>query len=195
MTVSIAEHLTTPLFLSRTVRSQLLATSENIIIYPLTEYLSNDINQCGETSCRTCNIFVNDQSFTSNLTSKEYKTISYDRLSCGSTNVIYEIHCVHCGLVYVGETGRSLKSRMNNHRSAIKKGGQSLLHRHFHQPDYSVDDKRVQILEKVYHSSEKPILLTSFRRTREPYWIKELRTAKPHGFNDQRGRYPEQHLM
>ena len=48
----------------------------------------------------------------------------YDRLSCGSTNVIYGIHCVHCGLVYVGETGRSLRSRMNGHKSAIKKGGQ-----------------------------------------------------------------------
>ena len=90
---------------------------------------------------------INDQSFKSNMTGREYKTISYDRLSCGSTNVIYGIHCVHCGLVYVGETGRSLRSRMKGHRSAIKKGGQSLLHRHFHQPHHSVDDMRVQILE------------------------------------------------
>ena len=74
---------------------------------------------------------------------------------------------------------------MNGHRSAIKKGGQSLLHRHFHQPDHSVDDMRVQILEKVYHSSENPTLLTSLRRTRELFWIRELGTAKPYGFNDQ----------
>ena len=159
--------------------------TKDIIIHPLTEYLSNDINQCGTTSCHTCNIFIDDQSFKSNLTGKEYKTISYDRLSCGSTNVMYGIHCVHCGLVYVGETGRSLRSRMNGHRSAIKKGGQSLLHRHFHQPDHSVDDMRVQILEMVYHSSENPTLLTSIRRTRELFWIKELGTAKPYGFNDQ----------
>ena len=119
------------------------------------------------------------------MTGKEYKTISYDRLSCGSTNKIYGIHCVHCGLVYVSETGRSLRSRMNGHRSAIKKGGQSLLHRHFHQPDHSVDDMRVEILEKVYHSSENPTLLTSFCRTRELFWIKELGTTKPYGFNDQ----------
>ena len=133
-------------------------------------------------------IFINDQSFKSNLTGREYKTISYDRLSCGSTNVIYGIHCVHCGLVYVAETGRSLRSRMNGHRSAIKKGGQSLLHRHFHQPNHSVDDMRVQILEKVYHSSENPTLLTSLHRTRELFWIKELGTAKPYGFNDQSKR-------
>ena len=99
--------------------------------------------------------------------------------------VDYGIHCVHCGLVYVGETGRSLRSRMNGHRSAFKKGGQSLLHRHFRQPNHSVDDMRVQILEKVYHSSENPTLLTSLRRTRELFWIKELGTAKPYGCNDQ----------
>ena len=72
----------------------------------------------------------------------------------------------YCGLVYVGETGRSLRSRMNGHRSAIKKGGQSLLHRHFHQPNHSVDDMRVQILEKIYHSSGSPSLSTPLRRER-----------------------------
>ena len=74
---------------------------------------------------------------------------------------------------------------MNGHRSAIKKGGQSLLHRHFHQPNHSVDDMRVQILEKNYHSSGIPSLSTPLRRERELFWIKELGTAKPYGFNDQ----------
>ena len=106
----------------------------------------HDINQCWTTSCHTCNIFIDDQSFKSNLTGKEYRAITYDRLSCGSTNVICGIHCVHCGLVYVGETEKSLRSRRNGHRSAIKKRGQSLLRRNFHQPDHSVDDMRVQIL-------------------------------------------------
>ena len=87
--------------------------TKDIIIHLLTEYLSNNINQCGVTSCHICNIFINDQSFKSNLTGKEYKTISYDRLSCSYTNVIYGTPSVHCGLVYVGETGRSLRSRMN----------------------------------------------------------------------------------
>ena len=87
----------------------MLCTNKRHNYHLLTEYLSNDINQCGVTSCHTCNIFINDQSFKSNLTGKEYKTVSYDRLSCGYTNVIYGIHCVHCGLVYVGETGRSLR--------------------------------------------------------------------------------------
>ena len=85
----------------------------------------------------------------------------------------------------VGETGRSLRLRMNGHRSAIKKGGESLLHRHFQQPNHSVDDMRVQILEKIYHSSGRPPLSTPLRRGRELSWIKELGTAKPYSFNDQ----------
>ena len=48
-----------------------------------------------------------------------------------------------------------------------------------------MDETRVQICEKVYHSSENATLLTSFRRTRELFWIKELGTAKPYGFNNQ----------
>ena len=56
--------------------------------------------------------------------------------------------------------------------------------RHFHQPDHPVNDMTVKILEKVYHSSENPTLLTSVCRT-ELFWIKELGTAKPYGFNDQ----------
>ena len=43
----------------------------------------------------------------------------------------------------------------------------------------------MQIVEKVYHSSENPTLLTSLPRRRELFWIKELGTAKPYGFNDQ----------
>ena len=162
----------------------MLYTEKNIIIHPLTEHLSNNINQCGAISCHTCNIFIHDKSFKINLTGKEYKTISYDRLSCGSTNVIYGIHSVHCGLVYVGETGNSLRSGMNGLRSAIKKGGQSLLHRPFHQPNHLLDYMRVQILEKVYHSSENPTLLTSFAGQENFYGSRSSVQPKPCGFND-----------
>ena len=151
---------------------------KDIIIYPIDKYFTNGINQCDERSCRTCNLFVSDQTFRSNLAGKEYKTITYDRLSCSSTAVIYGIHSVHCGLVYVTETGRSLRSRINGHKSATKKGGQSLLYRHLHQPDYSVEDMRVQILENIYHSTENLTLITSVRRIRELFLIKELGTRR-----------------
>ena len=63
-------------------------------------------------------------------------------------------------------------------------GGQSLLRRHFHQPDHSVDDKRMKVLQRIYYSSENPTLLISFCKIRELFWIKELETTKTYGFND-----------
>ena len=44
---------------------------------------------------------------------------------------------------------------------------------------------RVQILEKIYHSSESPVNTRLHRRLRELHWIKELGTAAPYGCNDQ----------
>ena len=57
----------------------------------------------------------------------------------------------------VGETGRSLRSRINGHRADIINDGQSLLYKHFHLPGHSVADMKVPVLEKIYHSSENPI--------------------------------------
>ena len=37
---------------------------------------------------------------------------------------------------------------MNDHRSAVKKRGQILHHRHFHQSNHSVNDMRVKVSEK-----------------------------------------------
>ena len=86
-----------------------------------------------------------------------YKTQTYEQLTCGSSNVVSAIYCIRCGLIYVGETGRSLLSRINGHQPGIIKNGQSLLYKHFHLPGHSVADLKVQILEKIYHSSENPV--------------------------------------
>ena len=59
--------------------------------------------------------------------------------------------------MYVGETRRSLRSRINRHRAGIIKDGQSLLYKHFRLPGHSVADMKVRILEKIYHSSENPV--------------------------------------
>ena len=114
-----------------------------------------------------------------------YKTQTYEQLTCGSSNVVYAIYCVRCGLMYVGEIGRSLRSRINGHRAGIIKDGQSLLYKHFRLAGHSVADMKVQILEKIYHSSENPVNIRLHRRLRELHWIKELGTAAPYGCNDQ----------
>ena len=84
--------------------------------------------------------------------------------------------------MYVGETGRS---RINGHLAGIIKDGQSLLYKHFRLPGHSVADMKVQILEKIYHSSGNPVNIRLHRRIRELHWIKELGTAALYDCNDQ----------
>ena len=87
--------------------------------------------------------------------------------------------------MYVGETGRSLRSRIKGHRAGIINDGQSQLYKHFRLPGHSVADIRVHILEKIYHSLECPVNARLHRRLRELYWMKDLDTAAPYGCNDQ----------
>jgi hypothetical protein len=61
-------------------------------------------------------MLITSPEFTSNLTRKTYYTKSFEPLDCSTKNVIYGIECTLCGLLYVGETRQTLRSRMNQHR-------------------------------------------------------------------------------
>ena len=43
---------------------------------------------------------------------------------------------------------------------------------------------KVQILEKIYHSSENPVNIQLHQRLQELHWIEELGTAAPYCCND-----------
>jgi hypothetical protein len=79
--------------------------------------------------------------FISNLTNKNYFARSYDDLNCKSANVVYELECNLCGLVYVGET----------------KGKQSIL------------SMRVRIIEQIYHRTNNSNIATILRRQKEDH--------------------------
>ena len=93
----------------------------DIVIDPIPEYFNDNISSCESNTCLTGNSFISDQLFKSDLTGRIYKTQIFEQLTCGSMNVVYAIHCIRCGLMYVGETGRSLRSRINWHRAGMIK--------------------------------------------------------------------------
>jgi hypothetical protein len=53
-------------------------------------------------------MLITSPEFTSNLTGETYYTKSFDPLDCSTKNVIYDIECTLCGLLYVGETRQTL---------------------------------------------------------------------------------------
>jgi tripartite motif-containing protein 2/3 len=139
-------------------------------------------------NCKTFDILITHNSFTSNLTGRNFCSKTFEKLTCKSSNVVYGIGCDLCGLIYVGETKAflgSLQKRISGHRFQINNGGiQLLLYKHFNSPDHCILSMRVRILEKIYHHTNSPTLSTPFPRQREDFWIKTLGTAFPYGCND-----------
>ena len=106
---------------------------------------------------------------------------SFDPLDCSTKNVIYGIECTLCGLLYVGETRQTLRSRMSQHRYDAKDPKYRILYNHFNQPGHGrCLTLKVRIIEKIYHHTNSPMLSTPYRTDRELFWIKELGTAMPY---------------
>ncbi len=73
---------------------------------------------CVSTNCHYCpHLDKNGAcwSFTANQ-----KYIVPSRISCKLNNLVYLFTCIRCGLQYVGETSRSLATRMSEHLCDIR---------------------------------------------------------------------------
>ena len=56
---------------------------------------------------------------------------------------------------------------------------------HFNQSNHSILSMRVLSSKKIYHKTNYPNLATPLRRhAKEDYWIRELGTVPPYGYND-----------
>ena len=123
--------------------TQCFVETKDILIDPISEHFKDNISLGDSKACLTCSSFVSDQSFKNNFTGRIYKSQTYQQFTCGSSNVVYSIHCIRYSLTYVGETERSLRSRINGHRADIIEDGQSLLYKLFRLPGHSVAGMRV----------------------------------------------------
>ncbi len=70
---------------------------------------------CGVAQCKTCKFI---DSSTVILEPKSTYNIQYN-FTCTSTHLIYCISCSRCGMLYIGETGRQLRTRSSEHRRAV----------------------------------------------------------------------------
>ena len=102
--------------------------------------------------------------------------LHYDKtIGCKSSNLVYGIWCSKCNkVVYVGQTGDKIYTRMQNHLSSIrcKRDGRIPVSRHFTERGHTEADFRVIGLERTWgHSEER-------RKFREMRWVDLLGTGK-----------------
>jgi hypothetical protein len=132
---------------------------------------------CRQINCKTCKTHThNDTLFHSTKTRKTYNIKGVS--SCNTKNIVYLITCKKCQLQYVGETSRTLRERLNEHRSAIKtKNINSPIGIHFNLANHSITDLGIIIIEKITHDN------SSLRKNCEKHWQRKLKTIYPHGLN------------
>lgn len=94
-----------------------------------------------------------------------------------SSNCIYIIFCVRCGIQYIGETGQSISARMTQHRYNIrhKKHTDTLIVKHFISHGWM--NLRVSGIQSNSSWS------THERKKMERRWIYLLSTKEPMGLN------------
>ncbi len=137
-------------------------------------------SQCGK-NCTCCSYILSDGVAQCTSTRRGYFPELSSEANCETASVVYLLTCKRCGIQYVGQTCRPLKSRILEHRrSIIKNSLDTYLVKHFNGNDHGVDDMTVLVLE----TADKDLLLH-----KESFWISLFNTAYPYGLNDSIAKY------
>ena len=138
---------------------------------------------------RTCVMCSHSPQFCTSFTSASTNEVFpiKSKMDCTTENVIYLVSCnkqdnsCSSGIQYVGETGRRLCDRFQEHRGTITNpthlGTTKPVGAHFQQPGHTVRDLKIIPIEKI--RSSDPYV----RKIRESYYIKKLDTLEPVGLN------------
>lgn len=141
-------------------------------------------------NCCNCSAIIKGENIHHPSQGHKIKVKNY--YTCTSKNVIYLIKCP-CGLAYVGQTSRMVKTRISEHKSTIRsfqkdptkfeEKKETSLARHFHTHKHVVSDLKWQIIDQVKpkpNTDTKQLLLQT-----EVKWIHKLKTLHPGGLNEE----------
>jgi hypothetical protein len=140
--------------------------------------LTAGCRRCASIKCKACNFIIESNSFKSTNNNRIFKLT--DRFNCKTNNIVYLITCKKCNKQYVGETGRSLGERINDHMSCIRLKKQTPIGLHFNQTGHSLKDFAISGIEKFIDNQNS----SNLRRLKESTWQNLLQTAHPLGLNN-----------
>lgn len=136
----------------------------------------DNVGPCGHPTCKCC-IHIKPTSTYMNSDNTERFPIK-GVFNCNSKHVVYVISCTKCGKLYVGQTARMLKDRLNNHRSDIKLMKSTAIACHFNEPLHSIKDLNITPIADI---SDIDI---SDRNKIEYNYMMSLNTIYPIGLNN-----------
>ena len=80
-------------------------------------------------------------------------------LESEATGVVYQVPCASCPATYVGQTGRRLDQRLQEHRRAVESAVSSALAEHAWSCHHPVDWDNTRILDHHHHLHQRLILV------------------------------------
>lgn len=144
---------------------------------------NSGMHKCCNNKCKACN-YINAGK---NIQSSHNKRIFNIRhnLTCKSSNIIYLITCKRCNKQYVGQTGRALAERLNDHLSNIRTKKLTPIALHFNLPNHRITDFNISAIEQINNSDDS----LNRRLVKESTWQNLLQTAYPLGINNLKPAY------
>ena len=129
---------------------------------------------CGVGQCKTCKFI--DSSTT--ISAPKFVYHIKHHFTCTSSHLIYCISCSRCGMLYIGETGRCLRTRFGEHRRSVTSNDANQpVARHFNNGSHCVSDMKIRALCPISGSNDS-------RKRHEMRLISKLGTVHPHGINE-----------
>ena len=132
--------------------------------------------KCARARCKTCPFIRKVEKISE---PKRSITIT-DHFTITSANVIYCITCTLCKKLYIGETGRRLGDRFQEHLRDVEKDENNAskpIVRQFNLPNHSKQHMAVCDLSLHQGSLES-------RKTLEQQFIFQIGSLNPHGINE-----------
>ena len=132
------------------------------------------LRRCLKSGCKMCSLVNESSIIASNSTSTSH--VLKGLYTCETSSVVYIITCKKCNLAYIGQTGRALKKRIQEHLQYVANNTEAT-GKHFRSHGHSLSHMSVQVIEQVQPESKM------HRLTRENMWIQRLCTREPTGLN------------
>ena len=127
---------------------------------------------CHKPRCKTCNQMETTQTITNNSNHTYPIRGNYN---CQSTNIIYALNCMICGLQYVGESSNTMNTRCRGHVSTINTSKDHPVAIHYRSYNHTTEDFTISIIDSDKDKNRRLRL--------EEAWITLLDTLTPKGLN------------